>query len=309
VKRAVWLGSLIAMLALAACGGGSSASSAVAPAVPPPLLHPTTVTYCTDGGKALTLDIYQPAASASLHPLLLVAHGGSWAFGASPLVQQNTLTQGVAAALIARGFVVASINYRLAPADPWPAQIIDVRCAIRYLRASASDWGIDSHRFAALGNSAGAHLVSLAALSVLQMPQWDSAQYAGVSSALQAVVDCWGPIDLIAPGWGPAAQAIGRVEFQTSLGTDSSTLTDASPVSHIRAGAPPFLIIQGTADTLVPPAQASELRDRLMAAGDAARLVDVSHAGHELIPSGGAISPDLATLTGRTVAFLVATLG
>jgi len=116
-------------------------------------------------------------------------------------------------------------------------------------------------------------------------------------------------IDLLAAGWSRAAQEIGQVVFRLSWGAQNATLAAASPVSYVHVGAPPFLIIQGTADALVPPAQSTELRDRLLAAGDRATLIEVSHAAHELIPSGGAISPDIATLASRMVAYLLASVG
>src|SRR5450631_59504 len=186
---------LCAALVLGGCGSGPATSSAPAPTAP---AH-VTATYCTDGGTAETLDVYEPSRGTAPHPLLVVIHGGSWAFGSSALAGQNPLTRMTVTAMLSRGFAVASINYRLAPANRWPAQIIDVRCAVRYLRATAAHWNLDPHEFAALGDSAGGQLVSLDALSAQRDQQWDSAQYAGQSTALQAVVDCWGIVDLTAP--------------------------------------------------------------------------------------------------------------
>jgi acetyl esterase/lipase len=294
-----------ATLVVAACGSDAT--------LPTPSsfagTNATTVTYCTDGGTAETLDVYEPPGGTAPHPLLVVIHGGSWAFGSSSLREQNPLTQRVVTALLGRGFAVASINYRLAPADPWPAQIVDARCAIRYLRATAARWRVDPHRFTAIGNSAGAHLASLAALSDGQVPQWDNSQYSGESSGFAAVVDCWGPADLSAPGWSATAVAIGRPVFEAAWGSNSDALRVASPAAYVHPAAPPFLIIQGSSDTLVPPQQSVELRDRLLADGDAATLIAVAHAGHELRPTGGPISPDLGSLTQRVVAFLEGVVG
>jgi acetyl esterase/lipase len=296
---------VVAALVATACGSNAAAS------VPSSFagVTATTVTYCTDGGAAQTLDVYEPAGGSSPHPLLVVIHGGSWAFGSSALREQNPLTQMVVTSMLGRGFAVASINYRLAPADPWPSQIIDARCAIRYLRATAPRWRVDPRRFTVVGNSAGAHLASLAALSDGQVPQWDTGQYRGESSGFAAVVDCWGPADLTAPGWSSTAEAIGRPVFGAAWGSNSDALRVASPADHVHPGAPPFLIIQGSSDTLVPPQQSAELRDRLLASGDAATLVAVAHAGHELRPTAGPISPDLGTLTEQVVAFLVSVAG
>jgi acetyl esterase/lipase len=304
------LPTLVLLAALATTATGCGSASPGAPTVVSATgAASTTVTYCTDGGKPLSLDVYEPPSGTAPRPLLIFVHGGSWAFGSSSIAAQSQPIQQVVAGVLRMGFAVASLNYRLAPADTWPAQIIDVRCAIRYLRSTAGRWGVDPHRFAAMGNSAGAQLVSLAALSAGQVPAWDGSQFAGQSSAVAAVVDCWGPIDLLAAGWGPAALEIGRVVFRVNWGTQNGTLAAASPVSYIRAGAPPFLIIQGMADTLVPPAQSIELRDRLAAAGDSATLIQVSNAGHELIPRGGTIRPDVGTLAQQTVAFLLAAVG
>jgi acetyl esterase/lipase len=294
-----------AVVAVVAGCGASSSPTTPATGSAAATTAATTVTYCTDGGKPLTLDVYEPATGHAPHPLLVFAHGGSWAFGSSRLTEQSQLVQRVVAGVLARGFVVASVNYRLAPADPWPAQVIDVRCALRYLRANASHWQVDTTRITAMGNSAGAQLVSLAALSAGQVPAWDTAQWAGEATTVAAVVDLWGPIDLLASGWGPTAIEIGKVVFRVDLGNQDEVLRAASPVTYVKAGAPPFLIVQGLADTLVPPQQATELRDRLVAAGDSATLITVSNAGHELRPSGGAISPSVDSISQQAVAFLV----
>jgi acetyl esterase/lipase len=291
---------LCAALVLGGCGFGPATTSAPARTAP---AH-ATATYCTDGGTAETLDVYEPSRGTAPHPLLLVIHGGSWAFGSSALAGQNPLARMTVTAMLSRGFAVASINYRLAPANPWPAQIIDVRCAVRYLRATAARWNLDPQRFTALGTSAGAQLASLAALSAGAEPQWDNGLYTGESGGFAAVVDCWGPADLTAPGWGALAAAIAEPVFRAAVGSDSQALRDASPVTWVHAGAPPFLIIQGSRDTLVPAQQSAELQARLASAGAVATLIPVANAEHELRPVGGAISPGLDALTARVVAFL-----
>jgi acetyl esterase/lipase len=304
VSRSRW--PLLIALSVLVTGCGAAASTASPSPSAATASTPSTVTYCTDGGRPLTLDVYEPSRGAAPHPLLVFVHGGSWAFGSSRLAEQSPLVQGVVAGVLGRGFAVASVNYRLAPRDPWPAQVIDVRCALRYLAANAARWQLDPRRFTAMGNSAGAQLVSLAALSAGQVPAWDTAQWAGASTSLTGVVDCWGPIDLLAPGWGSTAIEIGRVVFRVDLGNQDQVLREASPVTYVHAGARPFLVIQGLADTLVPPQQSVELRDRLVADGDTATLVEVANAGHELRPNagGGAISPGVDVLTQQVIAFL-----
>lgn len=289
------------MLLLVGCG---SSPPRVLTATTGPLPSPQTVTYCVDGGKPLTLDVYQPRTGTGPRSLLVFVHGGSWAFGSSRISEQSQLVQQVIAEALDRGITVASVNYRLAPTDPWPAQVIDVRCAVRYLRANAAHWQVDPQHFVAMGNSAGAQLMSLVALSSGQVPEWDTSQWAGQSTAMSAVVDLWGPIDLLAGGWSQTALEIGRVEFQVSFGMQDAVLRAASPITYVAPGAPPFLIVQGSADTLVPPAQSRELWSRLLAAGGKATLVEVANAGHELRPSGGAITPTVDVVAEETVSFL-----
>jgi acetyl esterase/lipase len=304
-RMRLWVVLAFAVVLVSGCGGAVSAAALAEDTAG----TPTTVAYCTDGGKAETLNVYEPSRGAALRPLLMVVHGGSWDSGNSAMDQQNPLTQLVVDGVLARGFAVASINYRLAPGDHWPAQIVDTRCAVRFLRATAARWHVDPARFTALGDSAGAQLVSLAALSAEQKPRWNSGEYAGQSSALQAVVDCWGPADLNAPGWSRLAVGIGRNVFRATLGTQSDVLRGASPVSYIHPGAPPFLIIQGSRDPLVAPQQSAELQRRLTSAGDTATLIAVAHSGHGLQPIGGAIAPSVGALAQRIVSFLVSAAG
>jgi acetyl esterase/lipase len=270
---------LCAALVLGGCGPGPVTTSAPATTAP---AH-ATATYCTDGGTAETLDVYEPLRGAGPHPLLLVVHGGSWAFGSSALAGQNPLARMAVTAMLNLGFAVASINY---------------------LRATAARWNLDPQRFTALGTSAGAQLASLAALSAGAEPQWDNGLYTGESGGFAAVVDCWGPADLTAPGWSALAAAIAEPVFGAAVGSHSQALRDASPVTWVHAGAPPFLIIQGSRDTLVPAHQSAELQARLASAGAVATLIPVANAEHELRPVGGVISPGLDALTARVVAFL-----
>lgn len=273
-------------------------------------LGATGVTYCTSGGQPQTLDVYEPRGRHGPRPLLVVVHGGAWVAGSPALDRQSLFTQAVVNAVLARGFVVASIGYRLAPRARWPAQIVDVRCAVRYLRATAARWDVDGQRIAALGDSAGGHLVSLDALSAGHDPAWDTAEHAGESSALDAVIDCWGLVDLTARGWTRLAGGMGLPAFGVRLGTPSAVLGDASPVRHVRHGAPPFLVIHGLGDVLVRPAQSAELVATLRRAGDRATLLDVRGAGHGLYPvRNTTMSPSFDSVVAAAVAFLSATVG
>ncbi|HET9847412.1 MAG TPA: alpha/beta hydrolase, partial [Candidatus Dormibacteraeota bacterium] len=157
---------------LAACGSAAGASGTPLSPSPSPLASAPNqaggtnasrvdhgVVYCTTGGVALTMDIYRPSQSSDGPvPAVLYIHGGGWEHGDASLGGVNLLIE---QQLTQRGVLVAAVNYRLAPQYPWPAQIDDVRCAVRYLRANAKRYGINPSQIGAWGGSAGGHLVSM----------------------------------------------------------------------------------------------------------------------------------------------------
>src|SRR5712692_6733292 len=147
------------------------------------------LTSCTVGRVALTMNVWLPQGGTTPHPLAVMVHGGGWEHGdAGPSNRLSLVESG----LVGKGFVVASVNYRLAPQYVWPAQIEDVKCAIRYLRASAATYGIDPTRIGVWGGSAGGHLVAMLGTAG-PSAGYDVGQYLDQSSAVQAVVDEWGP--------------------------------------------------------------------------------------------------------------------
>jgi hypothetical protein len=115
------------------------------------------VVFGAGGGRDLRCDVYAPAGLAAPAPALLLVHGGGWRGG------ERGMMRGYAERLVARGFVCVASEYRLTPESPWPAQIQDVNTALRWLVASAAELQIDAERIGAVGSSAGAHLVLLAA--------------------------------------------------------------------------------------------------------------------------------------------------
>jgi acetyl esterase/lipase len=291
---------------MAACGTAATATppspsaAASVPASPHTGVEPGVV-YCTNAGVALTMDIYYPAqASAAPRPAVLYVHGGGWEHGDSSLGGINAT---IAQSLNGRGMLVAAVNYRLAPQYLWPAQIVDVKCAVRYLRANAQRYGIDPSKIGAWGGSAGGHLVSMLGTAGPNAG-FDSGQYLQQSSSVQAVVDMFGPADLTAGGWGPYATSVVEQVFGVKPGQDSATLAHASPVTYIQANDPPFLIFHGAKDAVVPLTQSQELASRLQGAGLSATLVTVQNAGHGFAPTGGPITPTLKDIAQATVDFL-----
>ncbi|WP_226846821.1 alpha/beta hydrolase [Dehalogenimonas etheniformans] len=242
------------------------------------------VVFGTGGPIALRMDVYYPKAATGPVPAIIYVHGGGWVGG-----DKNEIPPGYTGELTSRGYLVASINYRLAPTYKFPAPIEDVKCAVRFLRAKATDYGIDPARIGAMGASAGGHLVSLLGVTAGVNQFEGTGGWQDQSSKVKAVVDPYGPEDL-------NALFAGAPPFATAAifgGSDSKTLDKYSPVSYVAAGNPPFLIIQGDQDVVVPPAQSQGFYDRLIAAKVPATLVVVKNAGHSFAPAGGAISPSL----------------
>lgn len=258
------------------------------------------ITYCTMDGNALKLDVYYPAQySAEPWPAVIYVHGGAWQKGDK---SEGTGFRAVAG-LQSSGFLVVSINYRLAPQYIFPAQIQDVKCAVRYLRAHAEQYHLDSEMIGVWGGSAGGHLSALLGTSD-GTSGWDVGEYLDQSSRVQAVVDMFGPANL-------------TVEFDTSnfqtaiavfdaISQDDPKLAAASPVTYIDSGDPPFLILHGDQDLMVPLEQSQILYQKLQDVGVEAQLVVVHGAGHGFVKEGAQpISPSLIEINQQIIDYFV----
>jgi acetyl esterase/lipase len=272
----------------------------------------STVAYCRPDGVPLAMDLYLPPVATlteSPAPVVMYVHGGGlWGdrkmegLGARQANHEGALFTSLQEQLNARGFVVASIDYRLPPGTPWPAQIEDAKCAVRFLRAHALDLGIDPGRIGVWGSSGGGHLAALLGLAGPEAG-FDRGQYLDQSSAVQAVVDMFGLADLNDfDDAEPFAQFILRIW----LGSSAELRRSASPINYVAPGAPPFLILHGTEDTMIRPRQSAGLAQRLHAAAVPTTLIEVAGAGHSLTTPGQQPAPD--KLTTRVIDFFVATL-
>jgi acetyl esterase/lipase len=300
VTRAAVCGGLLLFAALGALAG--LAGTAGAASRYPAWSGTRTVTYCDPDGQPLAMTLFAPdRPSAAPVPVVLQVHGGGWVRG-----ERFTDLSGSATAsmLTSHGFAVASVDYRLAPEHPWPDQIVDVKCAVRYLRSAAAGLGLDPGRIGAWGSSAGGQLVALLGTTGTGTT-WNDGEYPGVSSAVEAVVDQFGPSDLLAPFPRWTAGIIDRV-FGPEPAADSTRAT-ASPLDHATPGDPPFLIQQGTADRIVPEEQSVALADRLRADGVHVELTLVERGPHGL--GAPDESPDAAQLADQVTDFFVRTLG
>jgi acetyl esterase/lipase len=223
------------------------------------------------------LDLYVPKADRPL-PLVVWIHGGGWEKG-------SKAGGGPSMDLLAKGYAVASINYRLSQQAVFPAQIEDCKAAIRYLRSVAKDYNLDADHIGVWGASAGGHLVALLGTTDEQaFPTGPETKQ--FSSAVQAVCDWFGPADFL--HWGKydlSNPGDGRPNAVTrllgGLVVDKQELArKASPVTHASKSSAPFFIAHGDLDSVVPLQQSEALNDALKKAGVETKLVVIKGAGH-----------------------------
>lgn len=312
---------LVLVLLMTALGVVTASAGFSGPAVPAATVAPTslpagqrsTVEYCRRGGVRLPMDIYLPSASQRGRgpaPVVMYVHGGglvlgdrrTTGLGSSLAGQDGALFLPLQRRLTAVGFVVASIDYRLTPGADWRAPIGDAKCAVRFLRAHAADLGIDPTRIGVWGSSAGGQLVSLLGLAGPDAG-FDTGQYAAQSSRVEAVVDMFGPSDVLHFG---DSSAFTRFILWASLGDSPDVRRRLSPITYVHSGAPPFLILQGRQDSNVLGVQSATFAQRLNAVGVPVRLVMVSGTGHSMDTPGQRPTPE--QVTDRVVQFFRRTL-
>ncbi len=224
------------------------------------------------GYRPMVVDLYLPpkTKNAGPKPLVMYIHGGGWVGGHTRQAGAFANFPGVLAQLAREGFVVASLEYRLAGEAKFPAQLQDVRAAIRFLKDNASRYGIDKSRVALWGGSAGGHLAALGALSCGATGIDDKPQAAG-SECVQGAVIWYGVFDfstLVAPmiargETGP----VGLLGCTAAASCPADKLAAVSPLTYLDAKDPPFLLIHGDSDKVVPVAQSLEAYDRMKATG------------------------------------------
>jgi acetyl esterase/lipase len=245
--------------------GLSSACFAAEPNSPAARKFPN-LSYKSPANPACQLDLYVPEKAAAPTPLVVWVHGGGWRTGSRK--------QFPAPLLIPTGFAVATLDYRLTGEAPFPAQIEDVKAAIRWLRTHSTEYGIDPQHFGVIGHSAGGHLVSL--LGVTNTPSsFDVGENLKVSSAVQAVCTMSGPSDFFSLAEGADEhRSHALIDLFGGTPSDKPALAKAaSPTSYAAAGAPPFLIIHGENDTVVPLSQALTLQNHLEKGSGAVELL------------------------------------
>jgi len=258
------------------------------------------VPNCTGGGKPLLMDLFIPKhRTRTPTPAILWIHGGGW--------ERGDKNGNSGALLLANeGFVTASLFYRLGGDSPFPADIEDCKCAIRFLRANASKYGIDPERIGVAGASAGGHLAELVATAGRNAGLEGDGGWQNVSSKVQAAAAYYGASDF----------TVGATEFQHHTGQVVLKLVrgsekdkpdlyrQASPLFHVSKDSPPLLLAHGEQDDLVPFDQSVRVAEAYRRLGLLVEFIAVKNAGHDFAPAGDApVSPSVDFIHQRTIEF------
>ena len=260
------------------------------PPPPPGVTAHRDLPYVATGHARQKLDLYLPEHGENL-PLLIWVHGGAFRMGSkegSPPLDY-----------LAQGYALASLNYRLSQHAIFPAQIEDCKAAVRWLRAHADQYRLNPDCFLAWGPSAGGHLVSLLGVTG-HVTEFDVGENLQISSRVQAVVDYYGPTDFLQmdsqrlpdgmihdPADSPESELIGGL-----IQENKEKTARANPITYVTADAPPFLVVHGDQDPLVPYGQSVIFVDALKKAGVDVTFYTVAGAGH-----GNFTDPKLPELT------------
>ena len=265
--------SLAVSLAFAAASIGMAAKAAE------PLPQPTeSVVFAEVGGRPLRLDLHLPPGDGPF-PTVVWVHGGAWRSGSRSDVPAVGLTE--------HGYAVASVDYRLSVDERFPAQVHDIKAAIRYLRTHAARHRLDPARFAVAGSSAGGHLAALVGVSGGHDALEGDANNGGqVPSGVRAIVSFYGASNLqtILSQSTPHGLSVRVPALQLLLGGQPEQKAQlawlASPIAHVDRNDPPLMLIHGDQDPQMPIEQSYELRDAYRAAGVDVELIVVAGGKH-----------------------------
>lgn len=232
------------------------------------------VVYGKGGDVDLHLDLARPKNMTASAPCVVVIHGGAWRHG-DKRMHANEIRS-----FAKQGYVSASLQYRFCPEHVFPAQVEDVKCAIRFLRAHADKYGIDPDRIGAVGFSAGAHL----SMMLGAMDPADGLEGKGgwpdQSSKVQAVVSFFGPTELAADDIPTQSIPLVNALIGGPKEEHADAFEAASPLTYISEGDAPMLLFQGTEDVLVPYSQAIKMVTAMTEADVPGRVEFLIDAGH-----------------------------
>lgn len=251
---------------------------------PPGARKLANLEYTRAPGRPLKLDLYLPNGATNKLPVLVWIHGGAWKMG-----NKNWCP---IAPLVTNGVAVASIEYRLSREAKFPAQIMDCRAAVRWLRANAATHGLDPERIGAFGASAGGHLAALLGTAPA-VAEWDAGAHLDQSPRVQCVVAFYPPTDLdeLTSGWfwrKVSFSDVGRL-IGGAVEQNRDRVARANPVNYISKNAPPFYLLHGDRDKLVPIRQSELLHTALRQAGIPVHFEIVPGKGHAIGPPPDAV--------------------
>ena len=270
---------------------------------PDPIEVTRNVDYQGDGARRHRLDIYAPGSVEAAAPVLIYVHGGAWVIGDKREQGRPRMFE-----LVARGWVCVAINYRLSPAATWPDHLVDVLTAIAWVKEHIAEYGGDPSFVALAGGSAGGHLAALAALSAGD-PNFQPG-FEDADTQVDACIPIYGVLDMTADRstsgkYGPGLRILleHRV-FKKKMREHRAEFEAASPLPRIHKGAPPFLVLHGTNDTLVPVAVPRAFVPALRAvSSNPVAYVELPMAQHAFDVTA---SPRTSATTAGVVAFLEA---
>lgn len=250
------------------------ASAAAARGAEPAIATAEDLVYAKIGGTELKLDVAAPAEGDGPFPGVVVIHGGGWRGGNKKDVRP------VLAAFARRGYVAISPQYRFCPKETFPAQVHDVKAAVRWLRSHATDYKLDPEHVGATGYSAGGHLSLMLGLTGPDDGLEGDVATGSPSSRVQAVVNYFGPTDLGAADIPDASKPLVRDFLGGTPSEKPEAVKRASPLTFVSKDDAPVLTFQGTKDPLVPLTQAVRLAEAQSAAGVPGRVELLVGAGH-----------------------------
>lgn len=243
--------------------------------------------YAEGAGRRHLLDVYRPSAGSERAPVLLQIHGGGWTVGTKDTQGRPLMNE-----LARAGWVCVAANYRLSPRVKWPDHLVDTKLALAWIREHIAEYGGDPDHVVVTGGSAGGHLAAMVALT-----QNDPAYqpgFAHVDTSVVAAIPMYGAYDLVeifgrfGSGLGSrVAGWVGSLVLGVTPRQDLAPYADASPIHHVTPGSspspshsPPFLVVHGTSDNLVPVSQARRFVAALRDVGADVTYVELAGAPH-----------------------------
>jgi acetyl esterase/lipase len=243
-------------------------------AVPESVIFERDLEFAKPADQSLQLNLARPREGAGPFPMVLCIHGGGFRAGSREEYNRLCVT------LAQRGFIAATMDYRLAPKSQFPAAVHDCKAAVRWLRANATRWHGDASRLGVTGSSAGGHLVQFLGVTA-GVAEFEGAENPGLSSAVTCVVNVYGPSDFTRSyGKSVDAHEVLPLWLGGNLETARARHIQSSPLNWVTPNAAPTLIIHGTEDKYVAHEQGVWMRDRLAACGVDVEMLTLEGAGH-----------------------------